>query len=264
MSINIKKGDFTGLADNYSKYRPDYSLSVLKAILSYTGKRVENIDFADVGAGTGIWTRMVCGQGVRSAYAIEPNDDMRAAGQAYPSNADSLAEIKWAVGSAEKTNLESNSLDILTMASSFHWADFEKATKEFNRVLRDGGLFVALWNPRLIEKNPVLVDIENQLCKLKHDIERVSSGRSGITDTLADRLSESPYFDDVLYLEGRHCIRMSKERYMGAWRSVNDLQAQLGSQLFEDFLKYVEDKISELDVIEATYLTRAWVAKNKR
>ena len=28
----IKPGDFTGLASNYSKYRPDYSKSVLDAI----------------------------------------------------------------------------------------------------------------------------------------------------------------------------------------------------------------------------------------
>ena len=28
----IKSGDFSGLASNYSKYRPDYSKSVLEAI----------------------------------------------------------------------------------------------------------------------------------------------------------------------------------------------------------------------------------------
>jgi hypothetical protein len=49
------------------------------------------------------------------------------------------------------------------MASSFHWADFELATKEFSRVLRKGGRFCALWNPRLIEVNPMLVEIEMYL-----------------------------------------------------------------------------------------------------
>ena len=35
----------------------------------------------DVGAGSGIWTRMVCEQGVKTAIAIEPNDDMREIGK---------------------------------------------------------------------------------------------------------------------------------------------------------------------------------------
>ena len=37
-------------------------------------------------------------------------------------------------GNAEETGLEPDSIDMLTMASSFHWADFEVATKEFHRV----------------------------------------------------------------------------------------------------------------------------------
>lgn len=263
MSTTIKAGDFTGLADDYAKNRPDYAPSVLTALLSLTGKHVADIDFADVGAGTGIWTRMVWQTGVKSVHAVEPNDDMRRAGSAGPNNADGLATIEWHAGSAEQTGLANHSVDLLSMASSFHWADFDKATREFHRVLRPGGRFVALWNPRLIETNPLLVDIENYLNTLRPDIKRVSSGRSGITDTLTEQLWASPYFDDVIYLEGRHTIAMSKQRYMGAWRSVNDLQAQLGAAKFGQFLAYVEDKIAPLPHIDATYLTRAWSARAK-
>ena len=91
------------------------------------------------------------------------------------------SNIKWVKGSAEQIPIVDESFDLLTMASSFHWADFDKATQEFHRLLRSGGRFAALWNPRLIETNPILVEIEDFLNELKPNIERVSSGRSGIT-----------------------------------------------------------------------------------
>lgn len=252
-----KAGDFTGLAQDYSSNRPDYSLSVLKALLALVDKPTAEIDFADIGAGTGIWTRMVAGVGVNSVVAVEPNDDMRIAGRADSQD----NTIVWQSGSAEKTGLATEAFDLVSMASSFHWADFDIATKEFSRILRAGGRFVALWNPRLIEVNPMLVEIEAHLNTLRPNIKRVSSGRSGITDTLTEQLNRCQWFEDVIYLEGRHTIEMSKDRYMGAWRSVNDLRVQLGPHLFDEFLRYVESRIQDVNSIEATYLTRAWSAR---
>lgn len=259
MTKILKAGDFTGLANDYSQHRPDYCPSVLKALLGLLEKPTSEVDFVDVGAGTGIWTRMVHLQGVKSVVAVEPNKDMRANGE---SNNTAL-DTKWLAGSAEQTGLPTGCCDWLSMASSFHWADFDKATQEFHRLLRKGGRFTALWNPRLIEVNPLLVRIEAHLETLRPNIKRVSSGRSGITKTLTEQLEESPFFDDVIYLEGRHVIKMMPDRYLGAWRSVNDLRVQLGPEKFDLFLTYVEEQISELDLIEATYITRAWSAQRK-
>src|SRR5690606_25421860 len=156
--------------------------SVLNGLMALLGKPAEEIDFVDVGAGTGIWTRMVHDTGVKSVIAVEPNDDMRAIGMADSTR----TNIRWMSGSAEKTGLPNESADWLSMASSFHWADFESALREFHRVLRPKGRFTALWNPRLIEVNPLLVEIEDYLNTLRPNIQRVSSGRSGITATLTE------------------------------------------------------------------------------
>jgi SAM-dependent methyltransferase len=255
----IKPGDFTGLADDYSQHRPDYCPSVLAGLLGLLNTAVHEIDFIDVGAGTGIWTRMVYRTGVRSVTAIEPNEDMRAAGIADSAD----TPIRWLAGHAESTGAPDASCDWVTMASSFHWAKFDAATHEFHRLLRPQGRFTALWNPRLIEVNPLLVEIEAHLDTLRPNIKRVSSGRSGITETLTERLCSSPWFEDVVYLEGRHVISMTPARYLGAWRSVNDLRVQLGAQAFEAFLDFVERRISGENLIEATYLTRAWSARRK-
>ncbi len=253
----MRHGDFTGLARDYARFRPGYAPQVATAILSYVGAAVASIDAADVGAGTGIWTRTLAARGLHSVVAVEPNDDMRAQGIATSRG----ARIVWRKGSAEATGLPDNSADLVTMASSLHWADFDKACDEFYRILRPWGVFVALWNPRLIEANPLLAEIEGQITRLKPDIQRVSSGRSGITERLTELLSSKPLFSEVLYLEGRHSVEQTPEQYLGAWRSVNDLQVQLGPELFAKFLDLTEKRIAGLATIETTYLTRAWASR---
>ena len=252
-----RPGDYTGLASDYSRYRAGYCPSVLSRLLELLDKPVSEVSFVDVGAGTGIWTRMVCRAGVRSVVAIEPNDDMRAGGIA---ESDGLP-IRWLHATAERTGLPDRCCDWLSMASAFHWTDFDAATREFHRVLRPGGRFTALWNPRIVERSPLMVEIESQLELLRPNLTRRSSGRSGITETLMARLRVSPYFDEVAYLEDEHVVVMSPERYVGAWRSVSDVRAQLGEDLFGAFLQFVEQRVRGLREIEVTYLTRAWSAR---
>lgn len=253
----LKHGVFDGLAKQYAQYRPAYAPSVLNALAGLLEKPFSEIDFVDVGAGTGIWTRMVASRGCKSIIAIEPSDQMRAEGEATASN----FQIQWQSGTGEHTGLPSRSADVLSMASSFHWVDFEAATKEFSRVLRPGGYFVALWNPRLIEVSPLLTAIEDRLYELAPHIQRVSSGRTQFTEQLTQSLWNSPYFDDVVYLEGRHTVQLSPQAYLGAWRSVNDIQVQAGPAVFEQFLSDVEERVANLTSIETTYLTRAWAAR---
>jgi ubiquinone/menaquinone biosynthesis C-methylase UbiE len=258
MNTSIRHGDFTGLAEDYSKNRPDYNNSIARAIVTLVDKGIDKIVCADVGAGTGIFSRMLWQLNVGKVYAIEPNDDMREAGK----RDSSATSIEWQKGCAESLGLKDSSLDLLTMASCFHWATFDDATEEIARVLKPGGRFTALWNPRIIENNPLLIEIQEFLDELHPNITRVSSGMSGITDSLAERLESTKLFNDVIYLEGTHSIKMSVERYIGAWRSVNDLRAQLGHHKFEKFLDYVTARTKSLEYIEAKYLTRAWSARS--
>lgn len=250
-------GDFSGLAEDYALHRPDYSPTVLRALIGLLSKDISEVDFVDVGAGTGIWTRMVSAAGVRSAVAIEPNDDMRNLG-AHDTRDPNIA---WHAGSAENTGLDDASADWITMASSFHWANFKSAVAEFHRILRPLGRFTALWNPRLIEVNPLLAEIEAHLTCLEPNIKRVSSGRSGITDNLTEMLLSSDQFEDVIFIEGRHVINMTAERYLGIWRSVNDVRVQLGPAKFQNFLEFVENRTLASKSVEVTYLTRAWSAQ---
>jgi ubiquinone/menaquinone biosynthesis C-methylase UbiE len=256
-TTTIQHGNFDSLAGDYAQYRPGYAPSVVTAVLALVGRPAAEVDAADVGAGTGIWTRMLAARGLHSVSAVEPSDEMRRQGMLTSKQ----YNIDWRKGAAEETGLPSGGFDLVSMASSFHWTDFDKACAEFQRMLRPGGRFVAVWNPRMVELNPLLAEIENEITRLNPGVKRVSSGRSGLTEKLTDLLWAKKGFDDVVYLEGRHVGTQTPAQYLGAWRSVNDLRVQLGPELFDKFLEFVERKTGQLDKIETTYLTRAWAAR---
>jgi SAM-dependent methyltransferase len=253
----IKHGNFDSLAGDYAQYRPGYAPSIVPAVLSLVGRPAREVDAADIGAGTGIWTRMLTARDLHSVTAVEPSDEMRRNGLLTSEGHD----IVWRAGAAEDTGLPSRSYDLVSMASSFHWTDFDRACAEFQRILRPGGRFVALWNPRMIELNPLLLEIEREITRLNPAVKRVSSGRSGLTERLTDMLWAKPGFDDVVYLEARHVATQTVAQYLGAWRSVNDLRVQLGPELFSRFLDFVEHETADLTEIRTTFLTRAWAAR---
>tara|TARA_B100001059_G_C17798035_1_gene564337 strand:- start:1010 stop:1780 length:771 start_codon:yes stop_codon:yes gene_type:complete len=255
--MKILHGNFDNLAENYDRFRPGYSQTVKNIILKHVNSR--DIKFADVGAGTGIWTRIVNNdERVASSMAIEPSDNMRKFGENHKDN----KSIVWLEGSAEDTKLNENSRDLITMASSFHWANFDKATKEFHRVLKDDGVFCCLWNPRYINDNQILLDIEKKVSELNPNVKRVSSGKSKFVEDLTRNFNNNKYFHDLVFVEAQHKVQMSKDQYIGAWLSVNDIQHQLGDK-FENFIEYIKTKIKNEKEIIASYRTRAWIVKKK-
>jgi SAM-dependent methyltransferase len=253
----MRHGDFTGLAGDYARYRPGYAPQVAEALVRYAGHDAARLDAADIGAGTGIWTRELAALGLRSVVAVEPNEEMLA--QGIETSRDNA--IVWRRGSAEATGLPDASADLVTMASSLHWADFDRACDEFQRILRRPGAFAALWNTRLVEANPLLVEIEAHIAHLMPQLRRVSSGSSGLAGRLTGLLDAKPQFTDLLYLEGRHSLHQTPAHFIGAWRSVNDVQVQLGPELFQKFLDFAAQRVAGLKTIETTYLTRAWAVR---
>ena len=64
-------------------------------------------------------------------------------------------------------------------------------------------------------------------------------------------------------MEARHEIAMSRERYIGAWRSVNDIQAQAGPEKFKLLLDRIREKIADRNDVIVPYKTRAWTVMKK-
>lgn len=252
-TASLLAGDFTELAISYDQYRPGYSNEVIAAVLKIVNKPVSDIDFVDVGAGTGIWTRQVAQYLRRLIVAVEPNEAMRTEGESHKTT----VGIEWKEGSAEETGLVTHSANLLSMASSFHWTNFDLATAEFHRVLKPGGWFVAVWNPRVVN-HPLFKRFEAKISELTPSLKRVSSGKSDFVENLALRLDALENFSNLKYLEGRHTETFDRERYIGVWQSVSDIRSQMGEQKFSHFLEFVVDNFPKNQTYECEYLTRAW------
>ena len=76
---NIER--FSHTVDYYSKYRPTYPKSLIDFLIN---KQVitKNSIIADIGSGTGIFTRCLLETGA-TVFAVEPNQAMRIAGENY-------------------------------------------------------------------------------------------------------------------------------------------------------------------------------------
>jgi SAM-dependent methyltransferase len=129
---------FSDRAEGYARFRPSYPEDAIRACLD--GLPVP-ADVADVGAGTGIASRLLAAAGAR-VVAVEPNGEMRAGGEQAGGGVD------WQDGTAEATGLDAASVDLVVCAQSFHWFDGEPALREFHRLLRPGGRLALLWNVR--------------------------------------------------------------------------------------------------------------------
>lgn len=132
-------GRFTDRAGDYAKFRPSYPAAAVDAIL-FGLREPERLTIADIGAGTGIFSRLLAERGT-GVIAIEPNQAMREAAETHP-------RIQWRDGTAEATGLPQASVEVVTCAQAFHWVRQEEAVEEFARVLKPRGRLALLWNDR--------------------------------------------------------------------------------------------------------------------
>lgn len=247
----IPQGDFTELAKAYIN-RPGYAPPLVDLLIAGMRSDGRPPIVADVGAGTGKLTEMLDARGL-TGFAVEPNDAMRREGEDLR-----LPGFIWRAGSAEMTGLEDESVDFVTMASAFHWADAPRALAEFHRILRPGGALALLWNPRDIARDRLQADIEGDIAMIAPDIRRKSSGAAAYTDGLDDTLLAGGLFHDLVTLEAAHIEEMSAARHLGAWRSVNDIRAQAGEEKFAEIMAAIEQRLAGREYVAVRYRTRAW------
>jgi ubiquinone/menaquinone biosynthesis C-methylase UbiE len=149
---------FAGREDNYHKYRPDYPDEMIGFFYQNLGLNEHSV-IADIGSGTGKLSQYFIARG-NTTYGIEINENMRNKAEETFKEHSHFISVN---GSAEKTTLPDNSVDLITAAQAFHWFKPELTQREFKRILKPDCFVALIWNIR--QKNTPLQIAYNELLK---------------------------------------------------------------------------------------------------
>jgi len=137
----------TGTNELYDRARPSYPAPALSHILNSI-KATPPLNVVEIGSGTGIFTRALLAHpewssAVKQLKAIEPSEGMR---DVFTKTV--LDErVSVSEGTFDTTGVEDGWADLVVIAQAFHWCpDYDKASAEFARVLKPGGIVAFIWN----------------------------------------------------------------------------------------------------------------------
>jgi ubiquinone/menaquinone biosynthesis C-methylase UbiE len=163
---------FTQAVQYYIKYRPSYPKAVLETLIEDCGLTKNSI-IADIGSGTGLLSKLFLDYD-NTVYGVEPNQAMREAGEEYLKQYANFISVD---GTAESTNLKDKSIDIITVGTAFHWFDPGKTKIEFERILKNLGWVLLVWNVRDIEHSALIGDYEKLILKYGKDYRESSASK---------------------------------------------------------------------------------------
>ena len=168
--MNIKfKDHFSNHAADYSQYRPTYPLELFEYLASISLNQDKAWDCAT-------------GNGQSAILLANHFSEVIAsdASQQQLDNATQAKGVTYRLAKAEDSGIESNSIDLITVAQAFHWFDQSAFIKEVDRVLKKQGI-LAIWTYNLTKIQDNIDSISDNLCNKTLD-EYWSFDRSKVID----------------------------------------------------------------------------------
>ncbi|NPE09605.1 MAG: class I SAM-dependent methyltransferase [Asgard group archaeon] len=244
---------FSDRVENYIRYRPTYP----KELISEMKKQrllSEDSVIADVGSGTGIFTKLLLKTG-NIVYAVEPNDEMRGAAEKILGWYPNFISVN---GQAEATTLQRRSVDLITVAQSFHWFNQEETKWEFKRILKPTGRLALVYNSRQIERSPFMIDYDRMLVKYCIEYEGIAKqyinlkmAKDFFGTTEVTRFVCNNY--QIFNFDGL------KGRLLSSSYTLKEHED--GYQLLMDKLEALFEKHQENDQVQFLYLTEMFYGK---
>ncbi|MBL1175891.1 class I SAM-dependent methyltransferase [Pantanalinema sp. GBBB05] len=241
---------FSNRAEAYAQYRPSYPEATIATILAGLDNLTQPVA-ADIGAGTGIASRLLAEQGVQ-VWAVEPNQAMQQVAIPYD-------RVRWQTATAEATGLPDRSMDLVTCFQAFHWFDADLSLLEFHRILKPGGRLALVWNNRV--RDDGFTASYSQLIQVasgNHPAEKLRD----ITQT-CDQLTNHPFFMQVRQTAHRHQQAVGWAGLLGRVQSTSYLP-QAGEsyeQLVTELRQLYQQWADAEGLVYLTYSTDLFLAE---
>lgn len=174
VSFSDSKERFSSRVADYVRYRPGYPQGVVEILRTQCGLTTEHT-IADVGSGTGFLAEVFLKNG-NQVIGVEPNKEMREAGEEYLSRYSKFTSVK---GSAEATSLPGASVNFVSAGQAFHWFEPNATRAEFARILKPKGWAVVIWNIRNTSESAFAGKYEDLLARYGTDYTRVKETHPG-------------------------------------------------------------------------------------
>lgn len=235
------KDHFSRQSSDYSRYRPHYP----EALFRYLASMINDRRLAwDCATGNG-----------QAAVALAPLFQRVIASDPSQQQIDHSIpheKIRYIVAAAENSGLESDSVDLITVAQALHWFDLEKFYAEARRVLRPGGM-LAVWCYGLTRISPL---VDAVIGRFYNDIvgsfwppERilVEQGYRALPFPFAEQ--KSPPFQMEASWTMEHLMN-----YLGTWSAVQRYR----EHQHRDPLAMIRNELTEAWGGPATVLPVRW------
>ena len=229
---------FNALAEQYDAYRPHYPPEALLFLVTL-GELDRSSDVADIGTGTGR-IAIELAKYVRLVYAIDTASVMLQQLQ-NSAEAEGLSNIRTIEAPGEATGLANESLDMATLAQSFHWMDKSSSLQEASRILKPKRPLVLLWNQVTNTQETYYTDI---VSLIKKNNPNYKGGADIISADFPDRINDSKLFGSVERYTFPFEAHYSPENYIGFLLSKSYIGMGIKSN---DIPQFIEDTTTILD-----------------
>ncbi|MGB5961737.1 MAG: class I SAM-dependent methyltransferase [Coleofasciculaceae cyanobacterium] len=241
---------FSERATAYAKYRPSYPEEAIAIILEGLGNSTQ-IVAADIGAGTGISSRLLAQHGIR-VIAIEPN--LKMSEVATPHHL-----VEFHNSTAENTNLSDACVDLVTCFQAFHWFNPEPTLQELQRILKPSGRLAVVWNNR--DQDDEFTQNYTQLVKIASNQHPAESRLESISPLLFSNLFTQVHCHTFNYRQA-----LNLEGLIGRVQSVSYIP-QTGvahQQLITSLTELYNSQRDQKGLVYLTYRTSVYLATNSR
>lgn len=243
---------FSDRAGDYDRYRPGYPRELIDVLVELGVAPPAAV--ADIGSGTGIFSRLLCDAGYR-VFAVEPNRAMRERAEAALGDRPGFASV---AGTAEATGLDDGSVAAITAAQSFHWFAPEPTRAEFSRIGGDAAVIALIWNDRRPEASALMAGYEALLDRFGTDY-RETSKRYQATREAALSFLRGP----IRVFEQPTSQRLDRAGLIGRFFSSSFTPAKGTEERQHARAALVElfDHHQDGGEVEMSYLTRAYLGR---